>query len=66
MSLIERLEEANQHLIGSKEHHDSINEAIGLISLADRIVRGLLPVMEAARPLVMNLENLKDYKELRR
>ena len=62
--LIEQLERANQQLIGSAESHQAIAKAIEHlkdIEIADSNVRTFLPVMEASRPLVQHLEQLKDY-----
>jgi hypothetical protein len=51
-NLISRLEAGDK---------DAILEAVSLIKLADEIVYNFLPIMEAARPLVLNLERLKDW-----
>lgn len=68
--IIEGLKEANNHLTGSKEHHDAISEAIACFEQLElqaargrEISRAFLPVMQAARPLVLNLERLIDAQE---
>lgn len=60
MKLIERLTEANQHLIGAKEHHDAIQEAIQFLDRNRDALALAHTLMQAARPLVLNMLKAQD------
>jgi len=64
--LIERLEEADEHLIGAAKHHETIKDVVKFLKENKAAIKVANDMLHAARPLVHSLLNtdkaLKDLK----
>lgn len=63
MNLIDRLEAANTGLIGAVAHHDTIRDTIEFLQKHKSAIELSDKILQAARPLVLNMMQVEEAKE---